>query len=312
MSIRILCLCIAVLSARQVCADYDPPTFQQIVEGSSAIVDATVERLDEEGHPVLKIHGYFKGRNASNTVRGVALSCVDELPSGRLNPSERVVICLWRDLLFEYATVYPVREGPGGELELTYQDARSLETEVLTSAEFRRRVDDAREQAIVKELVDVADLKSPLRWLADGAFDPGEQSVRGWFDQERLPLDDLPTPWTMQMLLEAHHQMMKHAEENPSDDYDEYLRRCLPLNVLAQTGDLRSVIALGEALSSPVEYMPSTAAGTLHAGFGVAPEWWIEHETIVAGAREWWREHEEELRSEVERLIESDATASEQ
>ena len=64
MSVRLLGLCVCLLWARPLTADYDPPTFQEVVEGTTAIVDATVERLDEQGHPVLKIHSYFKGRNA--------------------------------------------------------------------------------------------------------------------------------------------------------------------------------------------------------------------------------------------------------
>ena len=111
-------------------------------------------------------------------------------------------------------------------------------------------------------------------------------------------------------MLEAHRQMMKHAEQNPSDDYDEFLRHCRPLRMLAATRDIRAVIALGETLSSPVKHMPLTAASILRDSFHVEPEWWKQHKTLVDGARHWWRVHEQELRNELDRLIEAEAGGS--
>jgi len=309
MSIRLLGLCICLLWIRPLAADYDPPTFQQVVEGTTAIVDATVERLDDQGHPVLKIHRYFKGRNAPNTVRGICLACEGELPPHLLKPSQRFVICLWRDQLYEYRTLYPVREGPGGRLELWYQDARSLENEPLTFPEFRRRLAKARKKAVVKERVDVAGMASPLSWWADESFAPTHPSIRGLLGQERLAFE-LPAPWSVPKLLETHRQMMKHAEQNPSDDYDEFRRRCQPLRVLAATRDIRAVIAAGETLSSPVKHMPLTAASILRDRFGAEPEWWKEHQTLVDAARHWWRVHEQELRNELARLIKAKAGGS--
>ena len=310
MNVRLVCLFIVGLSMRPLFADYIPPTFQEIAEGTTAIVDATVERLNENGHPVLKIHGYFKGRKASNTMTGIFLACKGGLPSNRMKPTQRYVICLWKDLLFEYQTAYTVRKGLGGEPELLYQDAQTLTSETLTFTEFRRRLAKARKQAVVKELVEVASLASPLRWLADGSFDPGERAVRGWFDVKRFPLGELSAPWTVPKLLETHRKTMKHAEENPSDDYDEYLRRCRPIHVLAQTRDIRAMIAIGETLSSPVKHLPMTAAAILRGTFGIEPE--EGHKTLVAGAQHWWKNHEEELRNEVQRLGKSEPQASKQ
>ena len=84
----------------------------------------------------------------------------------------------------------------------------------------------------------------PLPWWADESFDPTHPSMSGLPGHKQLALE-LPTPWSVPKLLEAHRQMMKHAERNPSDDYDEYVRRCRPLGSygasFARDADSRSV-----------------------------------------------------------------------
>ncbi len=307
MSMRLFGLCVCLLLTRPLIADYIPPTFQELVEGSTAIVDATVERVDAQGHPVLKIHGYFKGSNAPDTVRGIYLACKGELPAHLLNPSQRFVLCLWKDQLFEYRTHYPVRDGLGGKPELWYQDAKSGKNETLTFPEFRRRVAEARERAVVKERVAIPGMELPLAWWADESFDPSDPSMRGLVGYKKL-VRELPAPWSVPKLLELHRGTMKHAEQNPSDDYDEYLRRCRPLQMLAATQDIRAVIALGETLSSPVKHMPLTAAATLRDSFHVVPEWPKKHKTLVAAVRHWWSMHEQPLRGELDRLTKAEAS----
>jgi hypothetical protein len=292
---------------RTLSADYVPPTFQKLVEESTAIVDATVERLEAEKYPVLKIHEHFKGKNAPTTIKGVFLSCERTLPLSWIVPGQRYVIALRRDHLFEEATIYPVRTGAKGDV-LWYQDARTRDSETLTFAEFRKRVNEARQKAVIKEQIVISGLNSPLRWLADAKIDPASPPFRASFDRPETwlkLLEGVPRPWTVEGLLKAHREAMQHAAKKPSRDYQEHVRDAAPLGVLAATRDIRAVIAVAETLSSPVEHMPAYAATILNESFGVSEEWWKDYKTHVDGARAWWEKHEDELRAELRSVSKS-------
>lgn len=116
--------------------DYDPPTFDEMANWCTAIVDATVEDLVTREIPLetgsykrqevrLKIHRHVYGEKAPSTLTGVAMTCIDE---GQLHhivsPKTRYILCLKDNELLEGSTCYAVREADG-KAECLYRDARS-------------------------------------------------------------------------------------------------------------------------------------------------------------------------------------------
>jgi len=115
-------LCLPQAGAR---ADYDPPTFEQVVARSTDIVDADVVSLAEAGHARLKVRDRLKGDHAPTMITGVFLTCEPDNRDLGLKAGKRYVLCLRNDLLYEFSTAYEIRAGGGGVLECEYRDSRT-------------------------------------------------------------------------------------------------------------------------------------------------------------------------------------------
>ncbi len=142
--VAILAILFAASTPRDVNADYDPPLFEEIARQSTAIVDATVVELTNEGQAKLEVHRYLKGEKAPATLTGIWLTCQAELPD-ILEAPNRYVLCLRGDQLLEEATYYQIREHDG-RLECHYYDSRSDEAEWMAMTVFADKLVFATEE----------------------------------------------------------------------------------------------------------------------------------------------------------------------
>jgi hypothetical protein len=147
-NVVILAVVLACSTSRDVSADYDPPPFEAIAQGSTAIVDATVLELTSEGHAKLKIHRYLKGKEAPATLTGIFLTCDSRLPR-ILKAGTRYILCIRGSQLFEELTYYPIRERDG-RLECHYRDSRSGIASWMTIARFAEKLETATQDAALK------------------------------------------------------------------------------------------------------------------------------------------------------------------
>lgn len=180
-------------------ADYVPPALADVAAYSTAIVDATVTDVTKEGFVTIEIHGYLKGRSARTTVTGIRLADDgNQLPPELFKVTQRYVICLIRDQLYEAATFYPVRETPAGELQCRYEVAEGLKAaEWVSLADFRTRLAGARKGSVVQDVIDVPGLNRPLWWLGYGEFDLADEPFYfGGAGAAPLMkhLEDIPSP----------------------------------------------------------------------------------------------------------------------
>ena len=111
-----------LLAASHLRADYDAPTFEDLARDSTAIVDATVVAISEEGHATLHIHKHLIGKDAPTTLVGIGLRCTQQLKD-LIQPRGRYVLCLNGDKLFEAAARFHTRE-IAGKVEYEYRDWR--------------------------------------------------------------------------------------------------------------------------------------------------------------------------------------------
>ncbi|MBI3462390.1 MAG: HEAT repeat domain-containing protein [Planctomycetes bacterium] len=121
-------------------ADYDPPTFQEVVRKATAIVDATVEGFTEEGYARLTIHQHMKGKDAPTTIKRVWLTCIaNRAPHTLLKAKARYVLCLHNDAIFEDSTANEVRIRDDA-IECQFRDPRLGTPEWIALSEFRAKL----------------------------------------------------------------------------------------------------------------------------------------------------------------------------
>ena len=112
------------MTAASLRADYVEPTFEDLARDSTAIVDASVVTISEEGHVTLKIHKHLLGKDAPATLVGFHTS---RDPDRKLRdfvmPKSRYVLCLHENKLFEEGARFHARE-IDGKVEYEYRDWR--------------------------------------------------------------------------------------------------------------------------------------------------------------------------------------------
>ncbi|MBC7817914.1 MAG: hypothetical protein IAG10_13565 [Planctomycetaceae bacterium] len=118
-------LFVVLMAAPNLRADYDPPTFEDLARDSTAIVDATVVSVSEEGHATLQIHKHLLGKEAPTLLVGIDLTCTPDrnLLKDFLRPNNRYVLCLRDNKVFESGARFHVRE-TDGKVEYEYRDWR--------------------------------------------------------------------------------------------------------------------------------------------------------------------------------------------